>query len=178
LGGYDPAMARDHRPRGAPALDPVLDFLRLLWSVEHSLQRASKQMQSTLGVTGPQRLVLLIVSKAPGISAGELARTVRLHPSTITGVLQRLVRKGLLTREQDPTDTRRVRLRVRHQARSLVGRSGGTVEGAIARELRRVPAAHLRHARLVLSMITAALDAPRRRLSVRRGPRSFESGRG
>ena len=48
----------------------------------------------------------------PGISAKEVAHVVRLHPSTITGILQRLTKKGLLLRGPDPVDTRRVRLRV------------------------------------------------------------------
>ena len=61
-------------------LDPVLDFMRLLWSVEHELQSTSKRMETTLGITGPQRLVLRIVIERPGLSAGELARIVHLHP--------------------------------------------------------------------------------------------------
>jgi DNA-binding MarR family transcriptional regulator len=81
---------------GTLDLDPILDFMRLLWSVEHGLQSTSKRMEATLGITGPQRLVLRIVSERPGLSAGEVARIVHLHPSTITGILQRLVRKGLL----------------------------------------------------------------------------------
>src|SRR5580692_8111883 len=86
-------------------LDPVLDFMRLLWSVEHGLQRMSKRMESQLGITGPQRLVLRVVGKFPGLSAGELAHIVRLHPSTITGILQRLVAKGFLARQRDPGDS-------------------------------------------------------------------------
>ena len=34
-------------------LDPVLDFMRLLWNVEHGLQSTSKHMETTLGITGP-----------------------------------------------------------------------------------------------------------------------------
>src|ERR1700726_1865441 len=85
-------------------LEPVLDFMRLLWSIEHGLQRMSKRMEADLGITGPQRLVLRIVGQFPGLSAGELAGIVRLHPSTITGILQRLVTSGLLERERDPAD--------------------------------------------------------------------------
>jgi predicted ArsR family transcriptional regulator len=88
-----PQLRRD--AAGEPILDPVLDFLRLLWSIEHRLQSTSKRMGTTLGITAPQRLVLRIVSQYPDISAGELAHVVRLHPSTITGILQRLVAKGL-----------------------------------------------------------------------------------
>src|SRR5262245_43976983 len=78
---------------GEYRLDGSLDFMRLLWSVEHRLQSSSKRMASSLGITGPQRLVLRIVGQFPGLSAKELARIVHLHPSTITGILQRLVEK-------------------------------------------------------------------------------------
>src|SRR3954452_16180054 len=98
-------------------LDPVLDFMRLLWSVEHGLQRMSKRMETDLGITGPQRLVLRVVGRFPGLSAGGGGPLVRLHPSTITGILQRLVARGLLARHRDPGDSRRVRLRLRASAR-------------------------------------------------------------
>src|SRR5215471_17366676 len=95
------------------ALDSTLDFMRLLWTIEHGLQRMSKRMEREIGITGPQRLVLRVVGQFPEISAGELARIVRLHPSTITGILQRLVTRGLLERKADPGDTRRARLRLK-----------------------------------------------------------------
>ena len=90
--------------------------MRLLWSIEHGLQKMSKRMESELGVTGPQRLVLRVVGRFPGVSAGELAEIVRLHPSTITGILQRLVARGLLERERDRADSRRTRLRLNRRA--------------------------------------------------------------
>jgi DNA-binding MarR family transcriptional regulator len=161
-------------PRPSDAkLDPVLEFLRLLWDVEHRLQSASKHMRVDLGITGPQRLVLRIVTRSPGMSAGELARVVRLHPSTITGIVQRLVERGFLLRDADPADSRRVRLRVRRQARPLTRRIEGTVEGAVQQALSRLPPAHVTHARLVLAAISAALERdsisrPRRRRKARR----------
>jgi DNA-binding MarR family transcriptional regulator len=140
-------------------LDPVLDFMRLLWSIEHGLQSTSKRMLTSLGVTGPQRLVLRVAAKAPGISAGEVANIVRLHPSTLTGVIQRLVDKGLLVRGRDPVDTRRVRLRAAPRAKRLLRRPHGTVESAVETALRRLPAAHVRHARRVLLAVADALDS-------------------
>jgi DNA-binding MarR family transcriptional regulator len=151
------AMAARVSPPDA-SLDPVLDFMRLLWSIEHRLQATSKRMEARLGITGPQRLVLRIVSRFPGISAGDLAQVVHLHPSTITGVVQRLVNKGLLSRERDPRDTRRVRLRPRPAAARYTRQSAGTVEGAVAGVLRRVPAARLRQVRRLLEDISSALD--------------------
>jgi DNA-binding MarR family transcriptional regulator len=154
-------LRRQDDPEHVRSLDPSLDFMRLLWGIEHGLQSTSKRMEARLGITGPQRLVLRIVSQFPGVSPGELARIVRLHPSTITGVVQRLVLKGYLQREQDPTDSRRVRLRLREAAKKYTQRPGGTVEGAIARALARVPKTEMRHARRVLSAIAGALEDSR-----------------
>lgn len=144
--------------RGTHPLDPTLDFMRLLWSIEHSLQSTSKTMASTLGITGPQRLVLKVVAQYPGISAKEVAHIVRLHPSTITGILQRLATKGLLFRAPDPVDTRRVRLRVQPAARRFTQAAKGTVESAVERALKRMPARSVAAAREVLAAIAASLE--------------------
>ena len=96
--------------------DTTLEFLRLLWSIEHSLQRISKRMEDSHGVTGPQRLLLRLLRAQPRLSARELASLVFLHPSTVTGILQRLEKKGMLVRERDADDNRRVKLRVTSRA--------------------------------------------------------------
>jgi DNA-binding MarR family transcriptional regulator len=140
--------------------------MRLLWRIEHSLQSRSKHMRTAIGVTGPQRLVLRIVGQYPDLSAGELARIIRLHPSTVTGVVQRLVDNGLLARTADRADRRRVQLRVRPEARRYLRPSHGTIEAAIAGVLAQVSAAHVAHTRSVLNAMAAVLeeeDAPARR---------------
>jgi len=151
------------RRRAAPpapyALDPTLDFMRLLWNIEHNLQSASKRMAARLGITGPQRLVLRVVAQYPGISAKEVARALHLHPSTVTGILQRLERKNVLLRAADPVDTRRARLRALPSARRFTRRAPGTVEYAVERALHRLTPASVKTTRLVLAAVAAALDA-------------------
>ena len=68
--------------------------LRLIWALDHALQRRSKRMEATLGVTGPQRLVIRIVGRFPGAPAGLLSEILHIHPSTLTGILKRLQVKG------------------------------------------------------------------------------------
>jgi DNA-binding MarR family transcriptional regulator len=139
-------------------LDPVLDFLRLLWSIEHGLQSMSKRMETELGITGPQRLVLRVVGRFPGLSARELAHIVRLHPSTITGIVQRLVSKGLLDRTRDPVDSRRARLRLKARARAFTRSAPGTVENSIRLALDHAGAANVRAARRVLTDVARRLN--------------------
>lgn len=151
---------RPVRPPATPSdsLDPVLDFMRLLWSIEHGLQSTSKVMRTRLGITGPQRLVLKVVSRFPGLSAKEVADVVRLHPSTLTGVIQRLVKKRLLVRDRDPSDTRRMRLRTTARAAPFTRQSAGTVEAAVEKALATASASQLRSARRVLTVVAQALD--------------------
>lgn len=122
-----------------PGLGEVLDFLRLVWAVDHALQSGSKRMEAQLGVTGPQRLVLRIVGRFPGIAAGRVAQILHLHPSTLTGVLQRLQARGLVVRSADPKDARRALFTLSPKGRKLDALQAGTVEAAVERTLRRLP---------------------------------------
>jgi MarR family transcriptional regulator, organic hydroperoxide resistance regulator len=119
-------------------LGPVLDFMRALWALDHALQSASKRMEATRGVTAPQRLVVRIVGRFPGISAGEVADILHLHPSTLTGVLKRLEERGLLERRPDPADGRRALLLLTAGGRRMDRLRDGTVEAAVRRALRRL----------------------------------------
>ena len=141
----------------ARALDPILDFMRLLWSIEHGLERMSKKMENELGITGPQRLVLRVVGRFPGLSASELAHIVRLHPSTITGILQRLVAGGWLERRKDPSDTRRVQLRLKPHAVPYTKTSRGTIERAVRKALNKAGRSKVNAARDVLTEIDRQL---------------------
>ena len=139
-------------------LGPVLDFMRLMWAINHGLDRASRGMQSKFGVTGPQRLVLRIVGSFPGLSAGDLARTLHVHPSTLTGILQRLESRGLLRRLTDPADARRVQLEITARGKRLTVPSIGTVESAIKRLMSTWTAGELTVTRRALMAIAEELD--------------------
>lgn len=139
-------------------LGPVLDFLRALWALDHALQSASKRMEATLGVTGPQRFVIRMIGRFPGISAGEVSDLLHVHPSTLTGVLKRLEQRGLVVRRADPADARRALLDLTGKGRRVDATRTGTVEGAARKALAKLPLAAMRQARGVAEAITAELD--------------------
>ena len=156
------SQARPSRPNtetpGDRPLGPVLDFMRLMWAINHGLDRASRGMQAKFGVTGPQRLVLRIVGTFPGLSAGDLARTLHVHPSTLTGILQRLEARGLLRRLTDPEDARRVQLEITAKGKRLTIPSVGTVESAIKRLMSTWSDSELNVTRRTLTAIAEELD--------------------
>ncbi len=50
----DAVGASGHRSAAPPALGETLEFMRLLWAIDHRLQRQSKRTAAVLEVTGPQ----------------------------------------------------------------------------------------------------------------------------
>lgn len=59
-------------------------------------------------VTASQLEILRAVGENPNLSLGELATLTRLHITTIEGYVNRLSKKGFVTKEKDVRDTRRV----------------------------------------------------------------------
>ena len=152
-------------PESRQPLGKVLDFMRLIWALDHGLQSLSKKMHASLGLTGPQRVSLRVLGRRPGITAGALARILRVHPSTLTGILYRLEGRGLVKRTRDPADGRRALLELTPRGRKLDVPSHGTVEAVVARVLSGIPAARIRMAAELLAAVAASLleeSAPRR----------------
>lgn len=139
-------------------LGEVLEFLRALWGVNHALESASRRMRARLGVTGPERMVVRLVGRYPGISAGDLARILRVHPSSLTGLLKRLVARGILTRRVDAVDARRALFALTSRGASIDGGRKGTVEAALTVALGALPARDVRAAAAVLDQLTRTLE--------------------
>lgn len=153
----DGTERRDSRVPGEGPLGETLDFMRLLWAVDHGLQSRSKRMETEIGVTGLQRLVIRLIGRQPGISAGELADLLHVHPSTLTGVLKRLVERGYIHRDKDPEDARRSKFVLVAGGEKVDATQAGTVEAAVRRALSRLPANRLGAAREVLGAVAAEL---------------------
>ena len=152
-------------PNAAPPARPlgeVLEFMQALWAVAHGLESTSKRMQETLGVTGPQRLVLRLIGHFEQTSPGELAALLHVHPSSLTGVLRRLESGNFVKRKRDPKDGRRAILTLSPLGQRLNARDAGTVEEAVRRVLATAGADRIAAARELLQALSQELGvAPR-----------------
>ncbi len=144
-------------PEQASTLGSTLDFMRLLWSVAHGLQSRSKRMEAELGITGPQRLVLRILGRSPGRTAGQLAQAMCVHPSTLTGVLRRLETRGLIERKKNATDGRKAHFALTPAGKKLDAQQAGTVEAAVRRSLGRMRGPDVDTTRQVLQLLSDEL---------------------
>ena len=138
-------------------IDDVLHFMRLIWAIDHELERVSKRMESRLGLTIPQRMSLLLIGRNPGILASELAAVLHLHRGTLSGVLRRLEAAGYITRTVDASDARRAGLTLTPAGRKVNRRRAGTFEDAVRRVLGATVAADRAAAEQVLARLAGEL---------------------
>jgi DNA-binding MarR family transcriptional regulator len=126
--------------------------------MDHSLHRASKRMEAVLGVTGPQRLLLRIVGRFPGMPPGEIARLLHVHPSTLTGIAERLERQGYIRRRTDSQDRRRTLLGLTDEGRHVNRSVDGTIEAAVQRTMQNATPEDLAATRRVLERLVQELE--------------------
>src|SRR5688572_1012750 len=114
-------------------------------------------MVATLGITGPQRLVIRIIGRFPSIHARQLADILHLHPSSLTAVLKRLERRDLVRRWPDERDRRRWLLGLTRQGQALNRETPGTIEAAVQRVLKTTTRDNLECTRAVLTKLAREL---------------------
>jgi len=129
-----------------------------MWALTHALEVRSKSMGKTLGVTGPQRLVIRIIGQMPSASAGDISKTLGMHPSTLTGILARLEAHTMIVRTTDPVDRRVARLQLTANGRRIDRERKGTVEAAVRRAMGRADASLIASTMTMLELLTSELD--------------------
>jgi DNA-binding MarR family transcriptional regulator len=138
-------------------LGVVLEFMRLIWAIDHALKLRSKHLEAQLGVTGPQRLVIRMLGRFDRLSAGELASVLHMHPSTLTGILRRLERRKVLRRQADPEDGRRTLLSLTERGRNIDVPKEETVEWAVRKVLGKLSANQVAAAREAFAALAEEL---------------------
>ncbi len=100
-----------------PALDNHLCFA--LYAAGNHMTRLFVPFLRKLGVTYPQYLVLVVLWERGSQGVGDLASTLGMDFGTLSPMLKRLERKGLVARRRQPADERRVVVSLTAKGESL-----------------------------------------------------------
>lgn len=105
-----PRPAAPHAPDADAllALDNQLCFS--LYASSLAMTRLYKPLLAPLGLTYPQYLVMLVLWEHGQLSVNQIGHTLHLDSGTLTPLLKRMASAGLIHRERDPGDERRVRV--------------------------------------------------------------------
>lgn len=120
---------------GTPS--PELGDYQLSESVDYLISRVKSSMSSLvtqrtmaeLGITGHQASVLFMVASGKCLLAVELAREYGVDASAVTRLLDRLEKRGLLTRARSDEDRRVVRLALTAEGQAIAARMPAVFTG-------------------------------------------------
>lgn len=83
-------------------------ILRSLRRISRAIDLHSKKLAKDIDLTGPQLVCLREIAHQEVATPSALARAVSLSQGTVTGILDRLGKAGLIIRERSQTDRRRI----------------------------------------------------------------------
>ena len=102
---------------------------RLLLQARESLMVRTRPSLREHGLSDQQWRVLRVLGEHGTVETGRVAREAYILGPSLTGVLARMERDGLVRRERDPADQRRTVVEATARGLKMVERLSGSVEG-------------------------------------------------
>ncbi len=97
-------------------VDQVLEAIIYLYTES---RRLTKELARRADLTGPQLTVVKMLEQIGDLSLSELSERIRAQNSTVTGIIDRMERENLVTRERSKEDRRVVYIRLTAKGRRL-----------------------------------------------------------
>ena len=111
------------------------------------------------GLTGPQSTLLRTLVKEGPLSSASLSRRLYVTPSNITGIIDRLEKKGLVERIRKERDRRIALINLTENGAELSNSLPDPIEKKLIYELADLEPEHVRILALVMNQILNLIDA-------------------
>jgi len=141
------------------ALDLDDQVIAALRRIVRAIDLHSHQLVERFGVTGPQLIALKELSRLGTVPVGVLARAVQVSHPTMTGVLDRLERRGLVRRAEDTRDRRRVVVAVTPAGLELLAEAPSPLQERFRSALARIEEWERTQMLATLQRIATMMDA-------------------
>jgi DNA-binding MarR family transcriptional regulator len=90
-------------------VDSILETIVYLYTES---RRVTKEVARRADLTGPQLTVLKVLEGVGDLSLSELSERIRAQNSTVTGIIDRMEREGLVVRSRSTEDRRVVHIQL------------------------------------------------------------------
>jgi MarR family transcriptional regulator, organic hydroperoxide resistance regulator len=97
-------------------VDEILKILVFLYTEN---RRFTKQLAARASLTGPQLTVVKMLETMGDLSLSELSDAIRAQNSTVTGIIDRMEREGIVERARSTEDRRVVRIHLTDKGKKL-----------------------------------------------------------
>jgi len=139
----------------------MTDSTRILESIRRLvrlLRVSDRAAQTSAGLSAAQLFVLAELGKTPEQSLSDLAERTRTHQSSVSVVVSRLVEAGLVTRERDSDDARKLVLTLTRSGRAALQKAPPIAQEQLIDVILALPARERSAFADTFERILAALD--------------------
>lgn len=127
--------------------------------VFRAVQAHSKTVEKSCGLSGAKLWMMWELFATPGVKVSELARTLTIHPSTCSNMLDQLEEKELVRRDRsNKVDQRAVHLYLTETGTTLLAKAPRPAQGTMSEALERLSDEYLNHLELGLSQLLEAMQ--------------------
>ncbi len=124
-----------------------------------ALEDYSRSVEKRFDLTGPQLWALWELGRIHPCALKDLAEKMKLDSSTVVGVVSRLVAKGLVVRQPDPEDGRRISLTPSTKGEAILAAAPHPAQGHLLAGLERMDRDKVEHLRNALATLVQVLEA-------------------
>lgn len=138
------------------------DYDEILIAMRRIMRATDLQSQKLLrqsGLTVPQLLVMQAIEREGSPSTSALARHIVVSQATVTRIIDRLERAGLVKREKSSQDKRVVNVRLTDEGRSKLDDAPEPLQAEFLREFRKLADWEQQMLKSSLLRIAAMMDA-------------------
>lgn len=139
--------------------DLIQDSMQSLRRIVKALEDYSRAVEREFDLTGPQVWALWELGRYGPMSLKELAERMRLEPSTVVGVVDRLALKDLVVRGPDPDDRRKISLIPTDKGKAILAKAPHPAQGHLLKGLESMQRARIEDLHRALTTLERVLGA-------------------
>ena len=137
----------------------IQECMQSLRRIVKALETYSQSVEKRFGLTGPQLWALWELGHIGPCALKDLAERMKLDASTVVGVVDRLVAKGLVVRNPDAGDRRRISLAPTPKGEEILQAAPHPAQGHLLGGLERMERARVEDLHASLRTLVEVMEA-------------------
>ena len=149
-------ISQKSRNKSSP--DMVKEIIFLIRKLMHGAEMYTKELNKKYSITSAQLNCLVALYENEPLPPSQIAKHMMVKSSTVTGVIDRLERKGLVTRQRNSPDRRIINIQLTPDGKKMAKIAPPPIQQRVVDGLQQLNPKELNQIILSLTKLTKMLD--------------------
>ena len=145
-------------PRNGPSPDRVKEIIFLIRKLMHGAEMYTKELNKKYSITSAQLNCLSALYENGPLPPSQIAKHMMVKSSTVTGVIDRLEKKRLVTRQRNSPDRRIINIQLTPDGKKLAKIAPPPIQQRVVDGLQQLSSRELDQIIFSLAKLTKMLD--------------------